>query len=104
MQMNLLRKVSLLEFRAASSSEAVRPTPSARIGFGRAGACAEGRSPEGRSPEATAKPTAGARAGHRRTTRIFKPVKNEEVVQRVNKILVGWGNYFQCGYPRKANI
>ena len=45
-----------------------------------------------------------ARAGHRRTTRIFKPVKNEEVVQRVNKILVGWGNYFQCGYPRKANI
>ena len=35
---------------------------------------------------------------------IFKPVKNEEVVQRVNKILVGWGNYFQCGYPRKANI
>ena len=33
---------------------------------------------------------------------IFKPVKNEEVVQRVNKILVGWGNYFQCGYPKKA--
>ena len=29
-------------------------------------------------------------------------MKNEEVVQRVNKILVGWGNYFQCGYPRKA--
>ena len=81
MQMNLLRKVSLLEFRAASSSEAVRPTPSARIGFGRAG-----------------------EAGHRRTTRIFKPVKNEEAVQRVNKILVGWGNYFQCGYPRKLNI
>ena len=26
----------------------------------------------------------------------------EEVVQRVNKILVGWGNYFRCGYPRKA--
>ena len=36
MQMNLLRKVSLLEFRAASSSDAVKPTPSARIGFGRA--------------------------------------------------------------------
>ena len=49
-------------------------------------------------------PPARARAGHRRTTRIFKPVKNEEAVQRVNKILVGWGNYFQCGYPRKANI
>ena len=65
MQMNLLRKVSLLEFRAASSSDAVKPTPSARIGFGRAGACAEGRSPEGRSPEATAKPTARARAGQR---------------------------------------
>ena len=32
------------------------------------------------------------------TLSIFKPVKNEEVVQRVNKILVGWGNYFQCGY------
>ena len=38
------------------------------------------------------------------TLSIFRPVKNEEVVQRVNKILVGWGNYFQCGYPRKANI
>lgn len=36
------------------------------------------------------------------TLSIFKPVKNEEVVQRVNKILVGWGNYFQCEYPRKA--
>ena len=36
------------------------------------------------------------------TLSIFKPVKNEEVVQRVNKILVGWGNYFQCGYPGKA--
>ena len=36
------------------------------------------------------------------TLSIFKPVKNEEVVQRVKKILVGWGNYFQCGYPRKA--
>ena len=47
MQMNLLRKVSLLEFRVASSSDAVKSTPSARIGFGRAGACAEGRSPEG---------------------------------------------------------
>lgn len=20
----------------------------------------------------------------------------------INKILVGWGNYFQCGYPKKA--
>ena len=40
MQMNLLRKVSLLEFRAASSSDAVKPTPYARIGFGRAGAAA----------------------------------------------------------------
>ena len=38
------------------------------------------------------------------TLSIFKPVKNEEVVQRVNQILVGRGNYFQCGYPRKANI
>ena len=28
------------------------------------------------------------------TLSIFKPVKNEEVVQMVNKILVGWGNYF----------
>ena len=33
MQMNLFRKVSLLEFRAASSSDAVKPTPCARIGF-----------------------------------------------------------------------
>ena len=57
MQMNLLRKDSLHEFRAASSSDAVKPTSCARIGFGRVGACAEGRSPEGRSPEATAKPT-----------------------------------------------
>ena len=30
MQMNLLRKVSLFEFRAASSSDAVKPTPSGR--------------------------------------------------------------------------
>ena len=52
MQMNLLRKVSLLEFRAASSSDAVKPTPSARIGFGRAGA-----------------------AGHRRTTRLESSVR-----------------------------
>ena len=36
------------------------------------------------------------------TLSIFKPVKNEEVVQRVNKILDGWGNYFRCGYPSKA--
>ena len=28
--------------------------------------------------------------------------EEREVVQRVNKILVGWENYFQCGYPRKA--
>ena len=41
MQMNLLRKVSLLEFRAASSSNAVKPTPSVRIGFGRAGAAGQ---------------------------------------------------------------
>ena len=53
MQMNLLRKVSLLEFRVASSSDAVKPTPSARIGFGRAGA-----------------------AGHRRTTRLESSVRN----------------------------
>ena len=53
MQMNLLRKVSLLEFRAASSSDAVKPTPSVRIGFGRAGA-----------------------AGHRRTTRFESSVRN----------------------------
>ena len=53
MQMNLLRKVSLLEFRAASSSDAVKPPPSARIGFGRAGA-----------------------AGHRRTTRLESSVRN----------------------------
>ncbi len=36
------------------------------------------------------------------TLSIFKPVKNGEIVQRVNKILVGWENYFQCGYPKKA--
>ena len=53
MQMNLLRKVSLFEFRAASSSEAVKPTPSVRIGFGRSGA-----------------------AGHRRTTRLESSVRN----------------------------
>ena len=76
MQMNLLRKVSLHEFRAASSSDAVKPMPCVRIGFGRVGACAEGRSSEGRSPEATAKPTARARAGHRRTTRLESSVRN----------------------------
>ena len=53
MQMNLLRKVSLLEFRAASSSDAVKPTPCARIGLGRAGA-----------------------AGYRRTTRLESSVRN----------------------------
>ena len=35
------------------------------------------------------------------TLSIMKPVKNEEIVQRVNKILVGWDNYFQCGYPSR---
>ena len=35
------------------------------------------------------------------TLSIMKPVKNEEIVQRVNKILVGWDNYFQCGYPAR---
>ena len=35
------------------------------------------------------------------TLGIMKPVKNEEIVQRVNKILVGWDNYFQCGYPTR---
>ena len=35
------------------------------------------------------------------TLSIMKPVKNEEIVQRVNKILVGWDNYFQCGYPTR---
>ena len=53
MQMNLLRKVSLLEFRAASSSDAVKPMPCVRIGFGRVGA-----------------------AGHRRTTRPESSVRN----------------------------
>ena len=53
MQMNLLRRVSLFEFRAASSSEAVKPTPSVRIGYGRAGA-----------------------AGHRRATRLESSVRN----------------------------
>ena len=28
-------------------------------------------------------------------------MKNEEIVQRVNKVLDGWGNYFQCGYPKR---
>ena len=35
------------------------------------------------------------------TLSIMKPVKNEEIVQRVNKILVGWDNHFQCGYPTR---
>ena len=35
------------------------------------------------------------------TLSIMKPVKNEEIVRRVNKILVGWDNYFQCGYPTR---
>ena len=35
------------------------------------------------------------------TLSIMKPVKNGEIVQRVNKILVGWENYFQCGYPAR---
>ena len=34
----------------------------------------------------------------------MKPVKDEGIVQMVNKILVGWDNYFQCGCPtRKFN-
>ena len=68
MQMNLLRKVSLLEFRAASSSDAVKPTPCARIGLGRAGA-----------------------AGHRRTTRLESSARelgrtacSERVFRKVN--------------------
>ena len=36
------------------------------------------------------------------TLSIFKPVNNEEVMQRVNKILDGWGRYFQCGYSKRA--
>ena len=35
------------------------------------------------------------------TLSIMKPVKNAEIVQRVNKILVGWDNNFQCGYPTR---
>ena len=64
MQMNLLRKVSLLEFRAASSSDAVKPTPCARIGLGRTGA-----------------------AGHRRTTRLESSVRNlgDLVVAKANR-------------------
>ena len=34
------------------------------------------------------------------TLSIFKPVKNKEVVQRVNKILVGWGHV--TGPTRRA--
>ena len=108
MQMNLLRKVSLLEFRAASSSDAVKPTPCARIGLGRAGACAEGRSPEGRSPEATAKPTARARAGHRRTTRLESSVRNlGDLAIAKAKRGVGRGHSSgeagQCPWMRRAS-
>ena len=85
MQMNLLRKVSLFEFRAASSSEAVKPTPSARIGFGRAGA-----------------------AGHRRTTRLESSVRNlGDLVVAKAKRGVGRGHSSgeagQCPWMRRAS-
>ena len=85
MQMNLLRKVSLLEFRAASSSEAVKPTPSARIGFGRAGA-----------------------AGHRRTTRLESSVRNLGGLAIAKaKAVVGRGHSSgetgQCPWMRRAS-
>ena len=39
------------------------------------------------------------------TLSIFKPVKNEEVVQRVNKILVGWGHsQVSCGEPYAGKL
>ena len=50
---DLLRKVSVHEFRAASSSDAVKPMSCVRIGLGRTGA-----------------------AGHRRTTRLESSVRN----------------------------
>ena len=96
MQMNLHRKVSLPEFRAASSSDAVKPMPCVRIGFGRVGACAEGRSPEGGSPKATAKPTARARAGQRGRNRRAsgardsnEPSRSESEAEHFPKVLQG---------------
>ena len=85
MQMNLLRKVSLLEFRAASSSDAVKPTPCARIGFGRAGA-----------------------AGHRRTTRLESSVRNlGDLAIAKAKRGVGRGHSSgeagQCPWMRRAS-
>ena len=85
MQMNLLRKVSLHEFRAASSSDAVKPTPCARIGLGRTGA-----------------------AGHRRTTRLESSVRNlgDLVVAKANRG-VGRGRSSgeagQCPWMRRAS-
>ena len=85
MQMNLLRKVSLLEFRAASSSDAVKPTPCARIGLGRAGA-----------------------AGHRRTTRLESSVRNlGDLAIAKAKRGVGRGHSSgeagQCPWMRRAS-
>ena len=85
MQMNLLRKVSLLEFRAASSSDAVKPTPCARIGLGHAGA-----------------------AGHRRTTRLESSVRNlGDLAIAKAKRGVGRGHSSgeagQCPWMRRAS-
>ena len=85
MQMNLLRKVSLPSFRAASSSLAVKPTPCARIGFGRAGA-----------------------AGHRRTTRLESSVRNlGDLAIAKAKRGVGRGHSSgeagQCPWMRRAS-
>ena len=85
MQMNLLRKVSLHEFRAASSSDAVKPTPCVRIGLGHTGA-----------------------AGHRRTTRHESSVRNlgDLVVAKANRG-VGRGRSSgeagQCPWMRRAS-
>ena len=61
MQMNLLRKVSLLEFRAASSSDAVKPMPCVRIGFGRVGASEPARPYGGASIGINVKRSRGAK-------------------------------------------
>ena len=79
MQMNLLRKVSLLEFRAASSSDAVKPMPSARIGSGRAGA-----------------------AGHRRTTRLESSVRNLGDLARMHRRAELEGNLRRKPNPKGA--
>ena len=42
----------------------------------------------------------GLRGLEEQTLSIFKPVTNEEAVQRVNKILVGWGHV--TGPTRRA--